>query len=198
MAECVILRTGGGSGSDDCTATKAQVLSGYTAITSDSNDEPAGGTMTNRGAVSPGKLSPGGSYTVPAGYHDGTGKVTAKTKNIKMIAASAIRGFGASSSEYEPSETNSFTIPAGATNCVVYYGGFSADYNGAGSGTCRIYKGSTTIDNRDLTGNTYLWRGTMRDKSFSAAAGDVIKVEATASSGSHVMSFIQAVIEYYT
>ena len=202
MADCAILRGGTGAyGSDDLTATKAHVLAGKTAITSDSDDEPGTGTMTNQGAVSPGKLAPGGSYTIPAGYHNGSGKVTAKTRNIKMISAGAIRGFGANSSDWEPSEINSFTIPAGATNCTVYYGGFSADYNGAGSGTCRIYRGaagSDLVDNRDLTGNTYIWRSTMVNKSFSPAAGETIKVEATVSSGSHVMAFVQAVIEYYT
>ena len=40
MAECLLLKTGSAYGSDDCTASKAQVLSGYTAITSDSDDEP--------------------------------------------------------------------------------------------------------------------------------------------------------------
>lgn len=201
MAECVLLKTGGGAGSDDCTAGKAQVLAGYTAITSDSGDEPIEGTMTNRGAVSPTKLDPAGSYTVPAGYHNGSGKVQAKTRNIKMISASAVRGFGASSSDYEPSEINSFTIPAGATSCIVCYGGFSADYGGGGSGTLRIYRGSgggTLVDNRDVTGNNYLWRGTMVNKSFSPAAGETIKVEATASSGTSVLCTIQAVIEYYT
>ena len=39
------------------------------------------GTMANNGAVSPGALAPGGSYTIPAGYHNGSGKVTAKTPN---------------------------------------------------------------------------------------------------------------------
>lgn len=41
---------GGGSGSgisEDCTATKNKVLEGYTAITSDSNDEPVAGTMSH-------------------------------------------------------------------------------------------------------------------------------------------------------
>lgn len=35
------------------------------------------GTMTNNGAVAPGALGAGGSYTIPAGYHNGSGKVTA-------------------------------------------------------------------------------------------------------------------------
>lgn len=40
-----ITATGIGSsvGSDDCTAGKAQVLEGYTAVTSDSDDEPVEG-----------------------------------------------------------------------------------------------------------------------------------------------------------
>lgn len=198
MAECVLLKTGGGAGSDDCTAGKAQVLAGYTAITSDSGDEPIEGTMTNRGAVSPTKLSPSGTYTVPAGYHNGSGKVQAKTRNIKMIASVAIKGFGAGSSDWALSEEDSFAIPAGATDCKVYYCGFSADHNGSGSGTCRIYRGGTLVDNRDLTENNYLWRSTMVNKSFNASAGETIKVESTVSGGSHVMSFVQAVIEYYT
>lgn len=35
------------------------------------------GTMANNGAVAPSALAAGGSYTIPAGYHSGTGKVTA-------------------------------------------------------------------------------------------------------------------------
>ena len=45
---------GGGSGSDDVTAAKAQLLENYTAITKDSDDEPGAGTMkhlTNRATV---------------------------------------------------------------------------------------------------------------------------------------------------
>ena len=36
------------------------------------------GTMANNGSVSK-SLAAGGSYTIPAGYHDGTGKVTANS-----------------------------------------------------------------------------------------------------------------------
>ena len=37
---------GGGTGSDECTATLDHVLAGETAVTSDSNDEPGTGRMT--------------------------------------------------------------------------------------------------------------------------------------------------------
>lgn len=39
---------GGGGGSDEVTATKNQVLAGYTAITHDSNDEPIEGTIPSK------------------------------------------------------------------------------------------------------------------------------------------------------
>lgn len=75
MSDILILPSGGGSGSDDCTATRAQLLSGYTGILSDTDDEPGTGTMVNRGAVSQ-SLPINGSYTIPQGYHNGSGKVT--------------------------------------------------------------------------------------------------------------------------
>lgn len=64
------------------TATAANVLSGKTAVSWDSTNKKAvaiTGTMTNNGAVTPSALAAGGSYTIPAGYHNGSGKVTAQT-----------------------------------------------------------------------------------------------------------------------
>ena len=49
MAVCLINKSGGGITSDDVTAKGEQVLQGYTALTADSDDEPAQGTMVNRG-----------------------------------------------------------------------------------------------------------------------------------------------------
>lgn len=76
-----VLFSGGGSGgpsSDDCTATKAQVLSGYTAVTKDSGDDVAEGTMANQGAKTA-ALNCGASYTIPAGYHNGSGVIRANS-----------------------------------------------------------------------------------------------------------------------
>lgn len=72
-----ITATGIGSsvGSDDCTAGKSQVLEGYTAITSDSDDESVEGTMPNNGEQSA-TLKCGQSKQIPAGYTPG-GTVTA-------------------------------------------------------------------------------------------------------------------------
>ena len=50
MAQAILLRGGaGGVGSDDVTASKAQVLQGYKTVTTDSDDEIIEGTMVNRG-----------------------------------------------------------------------------------------------------------------------------------------------------
>ena len=62
--------------SDDLTATLADVLAGTTAMTSDSDDEAGTGAMPNNGAWN-GTNVAGGSVTIPVGYHNGSGKVTA-------------------------------------------------------------------------------------------------------------------------
>ena len=54
--------------------TQAEVLSGKTFTSSAGLNKS--GTMTNNGNVSV-TLSAGGSYTIPWGYHGGSGKVTA-------------------------------------------------------------------------------------------------------------------------
>lgn len=58
-------------------ASDAQVLSGQTYYNSDPKIKRTG-TLPIIGAVSP-TLNAGGSYTVPAGYHNGSGKVTANS-----------------------------------------------------------------------------------------------------------------------
>ena len=50
MADAILMSGGvGGVASDDVTARREHVLQGYTALTSDSDDEPIQGTMVNRG-----------------------------------------------------------------------------------------------------------------------------------------------------
>ena len=56
-------------------AVASDVVSGKT-FTSESGIEVVG-TMPNNGAVSPSALSPNGSYTIPEGYHNGNGVVSA-------------------------------------------------------------------------------------------------------------------------
>lgn len=56
--------------------TAGDLLSGKQLI--DKNGNVLTGTMANRGAVTA-ALNAGGSYTIPAGYHNGNGRVTANS-----------------------------------------------------------------------------------------------------------------------
>lgn len=57
----------------NATASASDILNGETAWV---NGSRISGTMTNNGAVNQ-TINPGTSYTIPAGYHNGSGKVTA-------------------------------------------------------------------------------------------------------------------------
>ena len=48
--------------------------------------------MPNNGAVSPSALGAGGSYTIPAGYHNGSGKVT--VQSLATITSAGDAGAG--------------------------------------------------------------------------------------------------------
>lgn len=67
----------------DATAVAAEILIGKTAY---KNGSELTGTMPNRGAVSGSIDTKAGKYTVPQGYHDGSGFVEiASTEQAKLI-----------------------------------------------------------------------------------------------------------------
>ena len=89
MAECLLLKAGGGGvDCDAATAMKSDVLAGKTFGGKDS-DELQGGSMPNQGAKTA-TLAAGGSYTIPAGYHNGSGKVTANSLASQTSANAAV------------------------------------------------------------------------------------------------------------
>lgn len=49
VAVCLINKSGGGVSSDDVTAKREHVVQGFTALTSDSGDEPTNGALANKG-----------------------------------------------------------------------------------------------------------------------------------------------------
>ena len=68
--------------SGDGDATANQILSGKTAWV---KGKKVTGTMPNRGAVSQ-TINAGGSYTIPEGYHNGSGKITASSLSSQTQA----------------------------------------------------------------------------------------------------------------
>ena len=86
MANANILRGGGGGvDCENATAAAGNVLAGKTFGTA-SSEELVSGSMVERGAVSH-SLPINGTYTIPAGHHDGNGKVT---QSIATQAATSI------------------------------------------------------------------------------------------------------------
>lgn len=74
----------------DATATAAEILSGKTAY---KNGEKLTGTMPNRGGVTGSITTKAGQYTIPSGYHDGSGKVGIEsTEQAKLIPANIREG----------------------------------------------------------------------------------------------------------
>ena len=78
------------SNTQDATASDAEILKGKTAYVKSTKKT---GTMPNNGAVS-GKISTkAGQYTVPQGYHDGSGKVSIdETEQAKLIPGNIREG----------------------------------------------------------------------------------------------------------
>ena len=66
------------------TAGSSDVLSGKVIVTEDGN---VTGTMENRGAISGSLGLTASSYTVPAGYHNGNGRVTLSSDIEEALAA---------------------------------------------------------------------------------------------------------------
>ena len=82
MSQCLInINSVGVSGSllDQITATSGDILSGKVIIGKDG--ELLTGTMPNRGAWNS-SVSVNGSVTIPAGYHNGSGRVTNSTATM--------------------------------------------------------------------------------------------------------------------
>ena len=101
----------------DANASAEQILSGYTAYV---NGSKIIGNMTNRGAVSR-TIDPGESYTIPAGYHNGSGRVSASD-------GSGIKIHYFSSGLKNASDTFTINLPFNASQITGMWGKGAACY----------------------------------------------------------------------
>lgn len=176
MAESILLKQGGGgTGSDECTALREHVLASYTAVTKDSDDEPAEGTMPNRGAVSQ-TLNAGDSYTVPAGYHSGSGMVTANSLSSQTSATAGSGDILSGRTAYVNGNKITGSMPnRGAVSQALNAGGSytvpAGYHNGSGKITANSLAsqtgGATAGDGDVLTGKTYWKDGAKRTGSMA-------------------------------
>jgi hypothetical protein len=72
----------------DATATASEILTGKSAY---NKGVKITGAMPNNGAVSGSITTKAGAYTVPQGYHDGSGKVTISSSEQAKIIPANIR-----------------------------------------------------------------------------------------------------------
>lgn len=184
MAEALLVKSGGGTDSGDLTATLSQVLSGYTAMTRDSNDDPGTGTMPNRGAVNQ-TLNAGGSYTIPQGYHNGNGKVAANSLSSQTSgnasSAQILTGYnawvnGSNVNGAMPNRGNLNFNPSGSTSQAVpsgyYSGGTLSSANAYNAGYNAGYD-ATSIEG--FLGTQYSLMDTKDPSiSFSDYSGNII------------------------
>lgn len=109
------------SDTSDDTAAVAEILSGRTAH---ARGALLTGTMTNNGAVTGTISTKAGQYTVPQGYHDGSGKVSIATAEQNKIIPGNIKSgveilgvTGSYSGEAITSQTKSAT-PSWASQTI--------------------------------------------------------------------------------
>ena len=105
----------------DADAVAAEILSTKTAYV---NGSKITGSMPNRGAVTGTITTKAGTYTVPQGYHDGSGSVgISSTEQAKLIATNirqgvTILGVEGSMSGTEEVNAETVTITPAATSQV--------------------------------------------------------------------------------
>lgn len=144
----------------DATALAADILSGLTAY---ANGEKLTGTMTNRGAVSGTINTASDSYTIPQGYHNGSGSVSIdsaeQSKIIPENIKSGVSILGVTGSHFGGTDTTDATASAAdiLSGQTAYVNGEKLTgtmvNNGAINGTIDTKSGAYTVPEGYHNGN---------------------------------------------
>lgn len=112
----------------DATALAADILTGSSAYV---NGNKVNGTMVNNGAVTGTITTKAQQYTIPVGYHDGSGKVgISSTEQAKIIAGNIKSGIsilgvtGTYSGEAVSVETNRNATPTTSEQVITPSSGY--------------------------------------------------------------------------
>lgn len=186
MGQCIII--GGGSGGidpDELTVQPGEVLAGKLAGVQ-GQDEPVAGTMPNRGAVSQ-TLNAGGSYTIPEGYHNGNGKVTANSLSSQTAAtASAAQILSGQSAWVNGGKLTGTMANQGAKTSALNCGGsytIPAGYhNGSGKITANSLASQTSATAtaaQILSGKTAWVNGSRLTGTIASMSGQTITPSAS-------------------
>ena len=137
-----------GTATSDANAGAAQILKGYSGYV---NGNKINGSMANNGAVSK-TIGVGGSYTIPAGYHNGSGKVSfSQSAGTASITANTNRGtqtYNINANYYNKVTINQETLYTTAYNAG-YSAGSGSSYNSgvaAGRGQAHVFTGEVWGD----------------------------------------------------
>ena len=135
----------------DATASAAEILLGKTAY---KNGSKLTGTMPNNGGITGTISTKAGEYTVPQGYHDGSGKVSISTAEQAKLIANNIRSgvtilgvegtmsgsedVSAQSKTVTPATTQQTVLPDAPTGVTVEAIPYTETDNAAGGKTVTI------------------------------------------------------------
>lgn len=177
--------TSTGTATSDATATAANILSGKTAYISSGKTT---GTMKNNGAVTGTISTKAGTYTIPSGYHSGSGKVSiSSTEQNKIIASNIKSGvsilgvtgtYTGNSSGSTSSNNNCEAYLVDVTNPTVSFK--------TTSGTIKAYGYATATSSSSWGGSTttmYAFNGTNYYKSVSYGTPSATSITLGVSNG---------------
>lgn len=142
MGNAILVRKGGIDVSD-ATAVSEQVLSGSSFFAGE-NDDLQEGTMPNRGAINQ-ALNAGGIYTIPEGYHNGMGKVSATSLGSQTQGTATPTQVLSGQTAYVNGQKITGTMPnRGANNIVLPVNGNVVIPEGYHNGQGRVSQNLVT------------------------------------------------------